>query len=120
MMARARSSVTGCAVAPDAAAPRSAVAASIRVSAPIGSILSVRQRWHQTFARWRGAVAYSLTAAAAARITVATSFGLESIATWLVSSVVILAFAAFAIAISASGAIIRSFLATTYQVGFAV
>src|SRR5260370_12285834 len=62
---------------------------------------------------------HSLTDAAAAKMTSATALGFDSIATWLDSTAVILALAALAMAISRSGGIIRSCLATTYQLGLA-
>src|SRR5256885_8172723 len=54
---------------------------------------------------------------AAARITAATSFGRDSIATWLVGSAVMLAPIFFAIARWSSGWIIRSFSATMNHEG---
>src|SRR5882762_5953491 len=55
---------------------------------------------------------------AAARITAATSFGRDSMGTWLVGSDVTLALIFFAIVRWTSGWIIRSFSATMYQDGF--
>src|SRR5580765_704043 len=51
-------------------------------------------------------------------MTAATSFGFESIGTWLVSSSVVLAFMRFAKKRSSSGAIAPSSLDTMYQDGF--
>src|SRR6266850_723019 len=51
-------------------------------------------------------------------MTAATSFGFESIGTWLVSNSVVVAFMRFAKKRSSSGAIAWSFLATMYQDGF--
>src|SRR6267143_2909197 len=58
-----------------------------------------------------------LLASAAARMTAATSFGRDCIATWLVGSAVVVAWIFFAIACSSAGWIIRSFSATMYQEG---
>src|SRR5690242_10194894 len=63
------------------------------------------------------AAGFEVLVPAAARITAATSFGRDSMATWLVGSDVTLALIFFAIARSTSGWIIRSFSAT-YQDGF--
>src|SRR5438552_17924134 len=51
-------------------------------------------------------------------ITAATSFGFESIGTWLGSSSVVVAFIRFAKKRSSSGAIVWSFLPTMYHDGF--
>jgi hypothetical protein len=51
-------------------------------------------------------------------MTAATSFGFESIGTWLVSNSVVFAFMRFAKKRSSSGAIARSFVATMYHDGF--
>ena len=51
-------------------------------------------------------------------ITAATSFGFESIGTWLVSNSVVVAFMRFAKKRSSSGAIAWSFLPTMYHDGF--
>src|SRR5258705_7972418 len=51
-------------------------------------------------------------------MTEATSFGFESIGTWLVSNSVVVAFMRFAKKRSSSGAIAWSFLATIYHDGF--
>src|SRR5258705_46429 len=56
--------------------------------------------------------------AAASMMTAATSFGFESIGTWLVSSSFVVAFMRFAKKLSSSGAIARSFAATMYHDGF--
>src|SRR5690349_10478573 len=55
---------------------------------------------------------------AASMISFANSFGCESIGTWLEGSVSVFAFIVLAKLRSRSGWIMRSLLATTYQVGF--
>src|ERR1700687_6022350 len=55
---------------------------------------------------------------AASMMTAATSFGFESIGTWLVSNSVVVAFMRFAKKRSSSGAIAWSFLLTMYHDGF--
>src|SRR4030095_5093068 len=56
--------------------------------------------------------------AAASMITAATSFGFESIGTWLVFNSVVVAFTRFAKNRSSSGAIAPSSLDTMYHDGF--
>src|SRR5258705_2728787 len=58
--------------------------------------------------------------AAASMMTAATSFGLESIGTWLASSSVVVALLRLAKKRNSSGSIARSFLATMYHEGFGV
>src|SRR5258706_12541037 len=58
-------------------------------------------------------------ARAASMITCATSAGFESIGTWLVgSATVFFAFIAFANFLSRPGGVMRSLVATMYQLGF--
>lgn len=55
---------------------------------------------------------------AASRITAATASGWDTMTTWLAETSVVFALIAFAMARWASGAIIPSLSATTYQLGF--
>jgi hypothetical protein len=56
--------------------------------------------------------------ATACSITSVTLFGCDNITTWLEETTVVTAFICFAMLFSCSGAIILSWLATMYQVGF--
>src|SRR5262245_8802348 len=58
------------------------------------------------------------TLCAAAMISLATAAGCESIGTWLDGTLIVMAFILLANLRSRSGWIMRSFAATTYQVGF--
>jgi len=91
-------------------------------AAELADVQSLRSRWDAD-ARHVPDVDVGLTwdylaPAAASRMTAATSSGLDNIRTWLAAISVVFALMALDMARCASGAIIPSSLATTYQLGF--
>src|SRR5262247_3816951 len=74
--------------------------------------------WGATISQPYAVAVFSVTASAAFRITSSTKWGWDSIGTWLLSVSKVFAPIRFATKRSKAGWIVRSLLATMYQLGF--